>query len=100
MKTSNYILMFFVLTILTNCSRKTDELKQTVNAVIGDISYVQTFGYQPNKETDENTRIQTHLKFVESLLRNKDISSWSRQRSRTFGSEYSVMPPNNPVRNT
>jgi hypothetical protein len=75
MKTSNFILTIFVLTILASCNRKTNEIEQTVNALIGDISYNQTFGLQPNKETDENTRLQTHLKYVEQLLRNKDISS-------------------------
>lgn len=64
-----------MLTILASCNRKTNEIEQTVNAVIGDISYIQTFGHQPTKETDETTRIQTHLKYVEKLLRNKVISS-------------------------
>jgi hypothetical protein len=77
MKTSNFILTIFVLTILASCNRKTNEIEQTVNAVIGDISYTQTFGHKPTKETDENTRLQTHLKYVEELLRNKDISSLS-----------------------
>jgi hypothetical protein len=75
MKTSKLILTIFVLTILASCNRKTNEIEQTVNAVIGDISYIQTFGHQPTKETDETTRIQTHLKYVEKLLRNKVISS-------------------------
>lgn len=75
MKTSIFILTIFVLAILASCNRKTNEIGQTVNAVIGDISYAQTFGHQPNKETDENIRLQTHLKYVEKLLRNKDTSS-------------------------
>lgn len=75
MKTSNFILTFIVLTILASCNRKTNETKQLVNAIIGDISYMQSFGHQPNKETNEIIRIQTHLKYVEKLLRNKDISS-------------------------
>jgi len=74
MKTLKFILTIFVLTVLTSCNRKTNEIEQTVNAVIGDISYIQTFGNPPTKETDENTRLQTHLKYVEKLLRNKDIS--------------------------
>jgi hypothetical protein len=75
MQTLKFILTIFVLTILASCNRKTKEIEQTVNALIGDISYTQTFGHQPTKETDENTRLQTHLKYVEKLLRNKDISS-------------------------
>lgn len=75
MKKLNFILTIFVLTILASCNRKTNEIEQTVNAVIGDISYTQTFGHQPTKGLDENTRLQTHLKYVEKLLRKKDISS-------------------------
>jgi hypothetical protein len=81
MKTSKFILTIFVLTILASCNRKTNEVEQTVNAVIGDISYIQTFGHQPNKETDENTRLQTHLKYVEQFLRDKDISSLSVEQT-------------------
>ncbi|GAB2799819.1 hypothetical protein GCM10027275_52300 [Rhabdobacter roseus] len=75
MKASKFILTIFVLTILASYNRKTNENNQTVNAVIGDISYLQTFGQQPTNETDENKRLQTHLMYVETLLRNKDVSS-------------------------
>ena len=74
MKKSKFILTIFVLTILASCNSKTNKIEQTVNAVIGDISYIQTFGHKPTKETDEKTRLQTHLKYVEKLLRNKDVS--------------------------
>ena len=36
----------------------------TVNAIIGDKSFVQTFGGQPNESTNEVLRIQTHLLFA------------------------------------
>jgi hypothetical protein len=80
MKTSNFILTILVLTILASCNRKTTEIDQTVNAVVGDISYIQTFGHQPTKETDENARLQTHLKYVEKFLRNKNISSLTAEQ--------------------
>jgi hypothetical protein len=69
MKTSIFILTIFVLTIFTSCNRKSNEIEQTVNAVIGDISFMETFGQQATNETDENKRLQTHLKYVEKLLR-------------------------------
>lgn len=75
MKTSKFILTIFVLTILVSCNRNTNEIEQTVNTIIGDISYFQTFGHQPTKETDETIRLQTHFKYVEKLLRDKDVSS-------------------------
>lgn len=43
----------------------------TVNAVLGDLSYVERFGHPPTAETDENTRIRTHLAYVEKLLKSQ-----------------------------
>lgn len=42
---------------------------QTVNAILGDVSYLERFGTQPPPQTDEVLRIQTHLEYVEQLLR-------------------------------
>ena len=47
---------------------------QTVNSVIGDISFIEKFGYKPNASTDENLRIKTHLEYVEKALRQKSIN--------------------------
>jgi hypothetical protein len=80
MMISRFILTIFVLTIFTSCNRKSNEIEQTVNAVIGDISFMETFGQQPTNETDENKRLQTHLKYVEKLLRRKDISSLTKEQ--------------------
>lgn len=38
MKKSKFILKIFMLTILASYNKKTNEIKQKVNAVIGDIS--------------------------------------------------------------
>jgi hypothetical protein len=80
MMISRFILTIFVLTIFTSCNRKSNEIEQTVNAVIGDISFMETFGQQATNETDENKRLQTHLKYVEKLLRRKDISSLTKEQ--------------------
>lgn len=80
MKTSKFILTIFALTILASCNRKSNEIDQTVNAVIGDISFMEILGQQPTNETDENLRLQTHLKYVEKLLRSKDISSLTKEQ--------------------
>ena len=42
-----------------------------VNAVIGDISFYNRFHTLPSDGTDENLRIQTHLDYVEKLLRSR-----------------------------
>ncbi|MEJ7822758.1 MAG: hypothetical protein WKF85_10580 [Chitinophagaceae bacterium] len=52
---------------------------QTINPFLGDISFVSKFGHPPNKNTDENLRIKTHLEYVETRLRKKDISHLTEQ---------------------
>lgn len=41
----------------------------TINAVLGDQSFIETYGFAPNTDTDDNLRIRTHLEFVEAKLR-------------------------------
>lgn len=56
---------------------------QTVNAVIGDESFLVTFGHAPTTETTEAVRIRTHLTYVEKQLRQRSIQNLSPQlRSR------------------
>ncbi|MCU0353101.1 MAG: hypothetical protein MUD08_05075 [Cytophagales bacterium] len=50
---------------------------QPVNAVLGDRSFVETFGHSPTASTDEQLRIRTHLAYVETLLRTKDVQHLS-----------------------
>jgi len=50
---------------------------QTINPVIGDISWVTRFGQQPDASVNEDVRIQTHLSYAENLLRQKDVSNLS-----------------------
>jgi hypothetical protein len=56
----------------------------TVNVVIGDVSFVETFGRLPDENTDEHLRIQTHLAFVETLMsrKNVDLLNQSQQVNR------------------
>jgi hypothetical protein len=48
-----------------------------VNAVIGDLSYWTRFGRWPGPEADEDTRIRTHLAYVERLLRSRPTAHLS-----------------------
>lgn len=80
MKTSKLILTIFVLIILTNCKRRSIEIDQAVNALIGNISFLETFGNQPTNETNEDLRLQTHLWYVEKKLRSKDVSNFTRKQ--------------------
>jgi len=60
--------------------------REVINPIIGDLSFVSTFGYEPTASTDEDLRIRTHLSFVENSLRNKDVSGLSpmMQDKRTY----------------
>lgn len=49
----------------------------TVNAVLGDISYTTTFGVEPDDTTSEEVRIKTHLEYVIDLLKEEDTSNLS-----------------------
>jgi hypothetical protein len=70
------------LATLASCNRNSIEIDQTVNAVIGDISFLETFGKQPTKETNEDLRIQTHLKYVEKVLRSKEVSKLTKEQQQ------------------
>ncbi|HYE95191.1 MAG TPA: hypothetical protein VD962_03210, partial [Rubricoccaceae bacterium] len=47
--------------------------RTTVNAVLGDESFVATFGRLPGPGDSEDLRIRTHLAYVERLLRARDV---------------------------
>lgn len=80
MRTITVILIIFVSIIFASCNRSFNEFDEAVNAVIGDISFSETFGVDPNIETDENLRLQTHLKYVEKLLRSKDVQNLTKEQ--------------------
>jgi len=75
---ATHILIAFLLFFITSCTHRTGSKHlQSVNPVIGDISYVKTFGMSPDRTIDEQTRIRTHLAYVERLLRQADVSRLS-----------------------
>ncbi|WP_317899775.1 hypothetical protein [Aurantibacillus circumpalustris] len=55
---------------------------QTINPIIGDISFISKFGVKPNPSIDEDLRIKTHLEYVENLLREKDISGLTAEQKQ------------------
>jgi hypothetical protein len=54
----------------------------TINRVIGDLSFVATHGRPPTAADSARLRIQTHLAFVETLLRAREVGSLSAQARR------------------
>ncbi len=75
MKKLTTILTLTVVIFILSCNKKTADNGQTVNPLLGDISFVSKFGQQPTATTDEDLRIKTHLEYVENLLRQKDVSN-------------------------
>lgn len=57
----------------------------TVNAVLGDVSFTERFGSTPDDLTPEKTRIKTHLGYVVDILKKADTSSLtnSQKENRT-----------------
>ncbi len=54
----------------------------TVNAVIGDESYVHTFGEKPEEGVSDYTRIRTHLAYVEAELRQRPTGHLSEEQKQ------------------
>ena len=77
MKKTSLFTILIVFVLFLSFSKRTVDLTQTVNPIIGDISFVTKFGHQPNSSTDDELRIKTHLEYVENLLKQKDVSDLS-----------------------
>ncbi len=69
------MLIFLVSAIVVLASWKKPSVTQSINPLLGDISFINKFGHNPDATTDDNLRIKTHLEFVENLLRKKNISN-------------------------
>lgn len=70
-----YVLLFLTIPVcFLSCSRTYEAKQNSVNQLLGDISFVKKFGQKPDPKTEENLRIRTHLEYVENLLRKRDIS--------------------------
>lgn len=54
--------------------------RQTVNRIIGDISFFQTFHRNPGATTNEQVRIKTHLAYVQRLLWQANVSQLTAQQ--------------------
>ena len=77
MKHLTIIFTLIVATLFLVCNTSSVDKSQMVNPLLGDISYESKFGHKPDATTDNNLRIRTHLEYVESLLRSKDVSKLS-----------------------
>jgi hypothetical protein len=103
MKTLKFTFTFILLFSFLGCNQITTHTTQSVNAIIGDLSFIDFFGKQPNKNYDETLRLQTHLNYAENQLRKSDVSHLTekqlenRQTALNFLHEYwtnGVFPKN------
>ncbi|MCF2506049.1 hypothetical protein L0663_21815 [Dyadobacter sp. CY107] len=69
----NNFLIYCLITIITfsGCNADRSDL---VNNIIGNVSFVEKFGFEPDENSDNALRVITHLEYVERLLRKRDVS--------------------------
>ncbi|MCH8569160.1 MAG: hypothetical protein LAT67_12875 [Balneolales bacterium] len=63
-------LLFLTVVPQVNDSKETLNGDSTINALIGDQSYIAAFGTSPTADVTDSERIVVHLSYVEELLRN------------------------------
>ena len=74
MKTYSLLLL---LTLFLSTKNEVPPSSETINPIIGDISYLEKYGVAPDESVDEDIRIATHLEYVAGVLQNRDISHLS-----------------------
>lgn len=72
--------LIFTLSVLFFLYEKEGENpsdKRTINAVIGDRSFMHAFGDGPSEKVPDQVRIKTHLQYVERILRSRSVDHLS-----------------------
>ncbi len=85
-----FLLMFVLGSFLpidfndSQLSRKWSKTQKSdaINAVIGDESYVATYGHAPVSSTSEKKRITTHLQYVKQKLLQRDVSHLTKSQKQ------------------
>lgn len=76
----NTMSILITLTMLFSSFTLENNLFNKINLVIGDISFVEKFGYEPTAKTNENLRIRTHFEYVLKQLKMADVSVLSPEQ--------------------
>ena len=83
-----WMLLSAALAVLLGTGRASAFELDSVNAVLGDASFVAQFGRAPGPDDSEELRITTHLAFVERILAARDVRELSpelrRERARNI----------------
>ncbi|MCC5941474.1 MAG: hypothetical protein JJU37_08020 [Balneolaceae bacterium] len=59
-----------------------DQADSSVNAVIGDESYLHVFGDTPANDVPDRKRINVHLDYVDSVLRNRPVDHLTQRQKK------------------
>ena len=79
----NYLSLLAILAfIAAGCGQKSANTSDLINPIIGNASYEAAFGTHPTATTSDQIRIETHLSFVEELLRSRDVSHLSPEKAQ------------------
>lgn len=79
MKKVIFFLSLIVVILHFSYNMETIDTRQTINPIIGDISFIKKFGHHPDVTTDEDLRVKTHLEYVENFLRQKNLPGLSSE---------------------
>ena len=80
----NIVQLLLCFLVAFNCLKinaKNDNV-QPVNAILGDISFFEKYSRLPTQSAREVLRIQTHLEYVESLLRNAPTAHLTKKQKK------------------
>ena len=78
MKTISFLLIFaFLFDSQTNDRQP----KNSVNSILGDISFITKYGFTPDENLDEDLRITTHLEYVLKILQKRDVSHLTKAQT-------------------
>ena len=87
---SSLLLIFSLiaaLVIIYLATNDNSSSTETINAVIGDESYIHIFGEKPGPDVPDRVRIQTHLEYVSDVLRNRPaghLTEKQKQNRETY----------------
>ncbi|MBI1807454.1 MAG: hypothetical protein HYR76_10440 [Ignavibacteria bacterium] len=79
MKPQAIVFALAVAMLAWSGNKESIDYSQTVNSILGDISFIKKFGHLPDASTNENLRIRNHLEYVENLLRHRDCSNLTNE---------------------
>jgi len=73
--------LIFTIAVLIWMNSNEESGTGTINAVIGDESYIRIYGKEPGKNVPDHVRIRIHLDYVEGILRNRPMDHLTTEQA-------------------